>query len=230
MNPGREGLKQYAARGGAAVLALARSTPASAELTVEITEGVTDPIPIAIVPSRLVGVLIRRLPTSPISWRVTCSAAGDSGPWSASDMVDLPTKASEVVPDDWRMLRNDFVVVGELEPQQSSVQYLIRYGLVNVLNGQKLLEYSQPATMATLRREPSRCVRARSREAHRHSGRVLDPHRLCLGVRSAAQCSRYQLVVADADGVNPRIVAQSTGTNHVASLVARRPESGLRVI
>ena len=56
MNPGREGLKQYVAAAALAVLALARSTPASAELTIEITEGVTDPIPIAIVPFGWSGV------------------------------------------------------------------------------------------------------------------------------------------------------------------------------
>ena len=208
MNPGREGLKQYAAAAALAVLALACSTPASAELTVEITEGVTDPIPIAIVPFGWSGV--DQAPAD-----VANIVAGDlqrSGrfrPMERNDMVDLPTKASEVVPDDWRMLRNDFVVVGELEPQQSSGQYLIRYGLVNVLNGQKLLEYSQPATMATLRAA-----------SHRVSDKIFEKltgipgafsTRIAyVSVSGQPPNARYQLVVADADGVNPRIVAQST--------------------
>ncbi len=208
MNLNREELKQYMAATALAVLALAGSTPVSAELTIEITEGVSDPIPIAIVPFGWSGV-----DQAPVD--VANIVAGDlqgSGrfrPMARGDMVDLPTKATDVVPDDWRMLRNDFVVVGELQPQQSSGQYLIRYALVNVLNGQKLLEYAQPASSATLRAA-----------SHRVSDKIFEKltgipgafsTRIAyVSVAGKAPNAHYQLIVADADGVNPRVVAQST--------------------
>jgi TolB protein len=208
VNPGRERLKQCAAAAAFAVFALARSTPSSAELTIEITEGVSDPIPIAIVPFGWSGV--DQAPAD-----VADIVAGDlqrSGrfrPMARNDMVDLPTKASDVVPDDWRMLRNDFVVVGELQPQQAAGQYMIRYALVNVLNGQRMLEYAQPATSATLRAA-----------SHRVSDKIFEKltgipgafsTRIAyVSVSGRAPNARYQLIVADADGVNPRTVAQST--------------------
>jgi TolB protein len=191
-----------------AVLALVQFGPARAALTVEITEGVSDPIPIAIVPFGWAGV--DQAPAD-----VAEVVAGDlqrSGrfrPMPRADMVDLPTKANDVIADDWRMLRNDFVVVGELQPQQAQGQYMIRYALVNVLNGQRLLEYQQPATTATLRAA-----------SHRVSDKIFEKltgipgafsTRIAyVSVTGQPPNARYQLIVADADGFNPRVVAQSS--------------------
>jgi TolB protein len=208
VNPGRERLKQCAAAAAFAVFALARSTPSSAELTIEITEGVSDPIPIAIVPFGWSGV--DQAPAD-----VADIVAGDlqrSGrfrPLARNDMVDLPTKASDVVPDDWRMLRNDFVVVGELQPQQAAGQYMIRYALVNVLNGQRMLEYAQPASSATLR-AASHLVSDKIFEKLTGIPGAFSTRIAYVSVSGRPPNARYQLIVADADGVNPRIVAQST--------------------
>lgn len=207
MNPRREGLKQRVTA-AVAVLALVQFGPARAALTVEITEGVSDPIPIAIVPFGWAGV--DQAPAD-----VAEVVAGDlqrSGrfrPMPRADMVDLPTKANDVIADDWRMLRNDFVVVGELQPQQAQGQYMIRYALVNVLNGQRLLEYQQPATTATLRAA-----------SHRVSDKIFEKltgipgafsTRIAyVSVTGQPPNARYQLIVADADGFNPRVVAQSS--------------------
>src|SRR5262245_17303233 len=93
--------------------------PVRAELTIEITEGVTDPIPIAIVPFGWPGI------GGPAPIDVADVVGSDlqrSGrfrPMARADMVDLPTQASDVVVDDWRLLRNDFVVVGQLQPGAS---------------------------------------------------------------------------------------------------------------
>jgi TolB protein len=207
VNPRREGLKQRVTA-AVAVLALVQFGPARAALTVEITEGVSDPIPIAIVPFGWAGV--DQAPAD-----VAEVVAGDlqrSGrfrPMPRADMVDLPTKANDVIADDWRMLRNDFVVVGELQPQQAQGQYMIRYALVNVLNGQRLLEYQQPATTATLRAA-----------SHRVSDKIFEKltgipgafsTRIAyVSVTGQPPNARYQLIVADADGFNPRVVAQSS--------------------
>jgi TolB protein len=187
--------------------AFMHSAPARAELTVEITEGVSDPIPIAIVPFGWSGV-----DGAPMDVAEVVSSdlqrSGRFRPMARNDMVDLPTRAGDVVPDDWRMLRNDFVVVGELQPQAQG-QYVIRFALVNVLNGQKLLEFEQPAAGAALRAA-----------AHRVSDRIFEKltgipgafstRVAYVAVSGRAPALRYQLVVADADGMNPRVVAQSS--------------------
>ena len=187
--------------------AFMHSAPARAELTVEITEGVSDPIPIAIVPFGWSGVDGAPMDVADVV-SSDLQRSGRFRPMARSDMVDLPTRASDVVPDDWRLLRNDFVVVGELQPQAQG-QYVIRFALVNVLNGQKLLEYEQPAGGGTLRAA-----------AHRVSDRIFEKltgipgafsTRIAyVAVAGRAPALRYQLVVADADGMNPRVVAQSS--------------------
>jgi len=188
-----------------AVLSFAHA-PARAELTIEITEGVTDPIPIAIVPFGWSGV-----DQAPIDVADVVAAdlqrSGRFRPMAPSDMVDLPTKASDVAPDDWRLLRNDFVVVGELQPGAPG-QYVIHYALVNVLNGQKLLEYSQPAATSSLRAA-----------SHRVSDRIFEKltgipgafstRVAYVSVLGQGASARHQLIVADADGVNPHVVTQS---------------------
>lgn len=192
---------------GVVVGALTHVAPARAELTIEITEGVTDPIPIAIVPFGWSGVDAAPMDIAEVVSN-DLQRSGRFRPMARGDMVDLPTKASEVDADDWRLLRNDFVVVGELQPQAQG-QYLIHFALVNVLNGQQLLEYTQPAAGAALRAA-----------AHRVSDRIFEKltgipgafsTRIAyVAVAGQAPALRYQLVVADADGMNPRAVAQSS--------------------
>src|SRR5688572_21946008 len=79
--------------------------PARAELTIEITEGVSDPIPIAIVPFGAGG----GAPTFDVA-QVVANDLKRSGlfePMARKDMVDKPTRGEEVKLDDWRLLRND---------------------------------------------------------------------------------------------------------------------------
>ncbi len=184
------------------------ASAAQAELTIEITEGVADPIPIAVVPFGWTG-------SGQAPYDVAEVVAGDlqrSGlfsPMSRGDMIDRPSRSADVRPEDWRLLRNDYVVVGQLQPQApGSGEYVIQFEVINVLNGQHLLSYRQPAT--------SRNFRAAS---HKVADLVFEK---LTGIRGAFSTriayvsvdgqppkQRYQLIVADADGENPRVVAQS---------------------
>jgi len=178
-----------------------------AELTIEITQGVTDPIPIAVVPLGWQGV-------GSIPFDVAKLVASDlrsSGlfrPMERGDMVELPTRGSEVDVDDWRMLRQDFVVVGRLEAEGEG-RYAIHFEVLNALNGQRLLEYRQPATLRNLRAA-----------SHRVSDLIFE--RLT-GIRGAFStriayvevegpptARTYKLVVADADGENRFAVTESS--------------------
>jgi TolB protein len=189
------------------LIALAGTMPVRAELTIEITEGVTDPVPIAIVPFGWKGI---GSPPFDVAELVAndLASSGLFKPMPRQDMIDLPTSSADVQLDDWRMLRNDFLAVGRLEAQADG-RYVIAYELINVLNGQKLLDYRQPANATTLRSA-----------AHRVSDRIFEK---LTGIRGAfstriayvavegpVEARHYQLVVADADGENPRIIARSS--------------------
>jgi TolB protein len=192
---------------GTLVLAL---TPrlARADLQVLITKGVTDPIPIATVP-----------------FGQGPGAAADGGFDVASivqqdldrsgrfrlmpraQMHTLPSMAAQVQPADWRAAGNDYVLVGRVSSASAGV-YDIDCDLLNTLTGQLVGSQRFVASPASLRNA-----------AHRVSDFV---YQHILGVRGAfatqiayvsvsgeAPIQHYQLVVADADGYNPRVILES---------------------
>ncbi len=188
---------------GASFLAV---SAARSELTIEITEGVTDPIPIAIVPFGWTAIGGAPFDVAELV-AADLKRSGRFTPMPRTDMIEMPTRSEEVEVDDWRLLRNDFVVVGQLQPGADG-RYTIQFELINVLNGQRLLHYRQPATTATLRAA-----------SHRVADLVFEK---IIGIRGAFSTRiayievegqppnrRFQLIVADADGENPRPAAQS---------------------
>lgn len=180
---------------------------AQAELTIEITEGVTDPIPIAIVPFGWSG--IGKAPFDVAELVATdLQRSGRFTPMPRKDMIDLPNKSEDVEIDDWKLLRNDFVVVGQLQPGAQD-RYTIQFELVNVLNGQKLLLNRQPATTATLRAASHRVADVIFEKLTGIRG-AFSTRIAYVSVEGQPPNRRYKLIVADADGENPRVAAQST--------------------
>jgi len=188
------------------VATLMVALPAHAQLTVQITRGVADPIAVAIVPFGWSAA-------GAAPYDVAATVAADlerSGRFDAlprTGMVEFPHAATEVDAADWRLLKVDYVLVGALLPQGEG-RYEIRYELVNTLTGQRLLGESLPAGGASLKLA-----------SHRVSDRVFEK---ILGIpgafatrvayisaEGAAGSRSYRLLVADADGANPRMVVQS---------------------
>lgn len=178
--------------------------PAHAQLTVQITRGVTTPIPIAVIPFGAT--------PGPVPVDVAAVIEADlerSGRFDGLDraaMLQKPTSGAEVDFTNWRLLKTDFVVVGRVLP--AGGQWAIQYELYNVLTGERLLGYSVPAAGNGLR--PG---------AHRVADMIYEK---ILGVRGAFATRiayvvvqgvtpqrRYQLVVADADGENARTIMES---------------------
>jgi TolB protein len=186
---------------------LVAMSAARAELTIEITEGVSNPIPIAIVPFGWSGI-----GTAPFDVAELVAAdlkrSGRFTPMERTDMIELPTRSEEVEIDDWKLLRNDFVVVGQLQPGAEG-RYTIQYELLNVLNGQKLLLNRQPATTATLRAASHRVADVIFEKLTGIRG-AFSTRIAYISVEGQPPSRRYKLIVADSDGENPRIAAQSS--------------------
>src|SRR5258708_25020681 len=177
-----------------------------AELVVEVTKGQDDAIPIAIVPFNS--------PTeAAASFDVAQLVSDDlarSGRFKSMarrDMIETPHVGASIGFDDWRRLNNDYMVVGQLQ-SDSPDHYNIVFELFNVLTRQRLLGYQISANKAGLRLA-----------SHQVADMVFQK---ILGVRGAFATrvayvsvlghlpnKSYQLVVADADGMNPRVVMQS---------------------
>jgi TolB protein len=189
-----------------ALAGLGVTTPAFAQLKLTITSGVTDPIPIAIVPFTRAVPADGGLDVAAVVQRDLESSGRFKG-MPRTDMVNTPTTAAEVDAAGWKQLRNDYVVVGRLTSLAGG-DLAIDAELVNVLNGQRIFGQKWTVKPANLRNA-----------AHRVADEI---YKQIIGVRGAFATriayvsvdgkppkQHYQLIVADADGENPRMILQS---------------------
>ena len=185
---------------------LAYCSAARAEFVVEITRGQSEAIPIAVVP-------FSSPQETAASFDVADLVSDDltrSGRFNAmdrKDMLEQPHSGAEIAFDDWLRLNSDYMVVGQLIVQGTD-RFNIVFELYNVLTRQRLLGYQISANRAGLRLA-----------SHQVADMVFEK---IIGVRGAfatrvAYISvlghlpnrRYRLIVADADGDNPRIIMES---------------------
>jgi TolB protein len=191
---------------GPLLAALLAAGTAHAQLKIEVTSGVTDPVPIAIVP------FARAVPADgglDVAQVVQHDLEG-SGRFKAlprDKMPATPTTADAVQLADWKALGDDYVVVGRLASVDSG-NVAVDFDLLNTLTGQHVASQRFVGSPTALRNA-----------AHRVSDVIYEK---ITGIRGAfatriayvavigqAPSQEYQLVVADADGENQRLVLQS---------------------
>jgi TolB protein len=177
-----------------------------ADLVVEITRGQENAIPIAIVPFNTGDDADAALDVAQVVGN-DLSRSGRFKTMDRKDMIEQPHTGAAISFDDWRRLGNDYILVGQMQPQGQD-RFTISFELYNVLNHQRLMGYQISANRAGLRLA-----------SHQVADMVFDK---ILGIRGAfatriayvsVQGSvpnrSYRLVVADADGENPHVVMQS---------------------
>jgi TolB protein len=192
----------------AALLAIAAGAApvAHAALQIEITSGVRDPIPIAIVPFA---------PASPADGGLDVAGVVQhdlegSGRFHAlprERMPATPTRAEAITAGDWKGVGSDYVAVGRVTVLENGTLAL-DFDLVNTLTGVRLAtqRFTGPAN-------------ALRNAAHRVSDAI---YQKILGVRGAfatriayvsidgtPPAQHYQLIVADADGENAHLILDS---------------------
>ena len=174
-----------------------------AELVVEVTHGQDDAIPIAIVPfnspeEAAASFDVAQLVSNDLT------RSGRFKTMARQDMIDQPHVGTNIGFDDWRRLNNDYIVVGQVQAENAD-RYNIVFELYNVLTRQRLLGYQISANKAGLRLA-----------SHQVADMVFQK---ILGVRGAFATrvayvsvlghlpnKTYQLLVADADGIDRKSV------------------------
>ena len=181
-------------------------TAARAEFVVQITSGQSEATPIAIVPC---GAPADAAAPFDVAQLVSddLGRSGRFAPMERKDMIEQPHLGSAISFDDWRRLNNDYIVVGQLTAQGPD-RYSIVFELYNVLTRQRLLSFQISANTAGLRLA-----------SHQVADMIFEK---IIGVRGAfatriayisvlghLPSKTYRLIVADADGANPRVVMES---------------------
>ena len=177
---------------------------AMAQLKLEITSGVTHPVPIAVVP-------FAEAPTdgTDVADVVQHDLVG-SGRFAElprNRMPGTPTNAADVKAADWKAAGSDYVVVGQVTPIAGG-QLALDFNLLNTLTGQSIARQRFVGPASALRNA-----------AHRASDVI---YQAITGIRGAfatriayvaivgdGASQRFQLVIADADGYNQHLILES---------------------
>ncbi len=207
MTPSRRRLF-HAAAALIAAAGVCTALTAQAQLRIEITSGVTDPIHIAVVP------FAGGVPAAPTAGADVASVVQNDlegtgrfrgMPWS--QMRVRPSQASQVVIPDWRASGNDYVVVGQVTAMPDG-GLAVDFQLLNTLTGEQLANQRFSGPPSALRNA-----------AHRVSNVI---YQKILGVRGAFDTriayvsvqgdpprQEFELVIADCDGANAHVVLDS---------------------
>ncbi|MFL0811630.1 MAG: Tol-Pal system beta propeller repeat protein TolB [Agarilytica sp.] len=178
------------------------SLPALAELTIEITQGVNDPTPIAVVPfgndntqenlAKIVAADLQR--------------SGLFRPIPKADMLSMPSQEKDIFFRDWRILGVNYILIGDL--QQTSDGFTLGYALFDVISQRPVF-----------RKQTSGSALALRDIAHQVSD---EAYEAITGIRGAFSTKivyiedlrrgpkRYRLVHADADGARPKVLFSSS--------------------
>jgi TolB protein len=184
--------------------ASALATPAFAQLRLTITSGVTDPIPIAIVPFSSTAPADGGSDVAQIIER-DLQSSGRFKPMARADMITKPTSSGEVIADaaSWKQMRNDYVVVGRVAMQGDQIR--VEAELVNVLNGQRV---AGPSSTGSIRTAAHRISDALYQQITGVRG-AFSTRIAYVSVDGKPPTQRYELYVADADGANRKKVMSS---------------------
>ncbi|HLF12152.1 MAG TPA: Tol-Pal system beta propeller repeat protein TolB [Gammaproteobacteria bacterium] len=190
-----------------ALLSSALGNPANAQLNIEIRRSAERPVPMAIVPFGWQGA-----GAAPFDLASVITAdlrnSGRFAPIPVSDMVSRPTQPAQVNFQNWRILDVDMLVIGQLT-EDSPDRYTAVFQLFDVLRGEQLLGFRLTAGRADLRAT-----------AHRIADMIFEKLTGIPGVfgtqiayvseeRRPDNTRRFRLIVADADGENARVIADS---------------------
>ena len=189
------------------VAIFATSANAQQSLKIDIVGGVKTATPITVVPFALQGG--SQPPTDVAD--VIHNDFNRSGKFRALDkasIVELPSQGSDIKFATWRLLKQDYIVVGRLKDAGNGMVQ-VEYELWDVNKQQSLLSQAmQPAPVGDLRNV-----------AHQIADAIYEK---ITGVRGAfwtriayitavglGNNTTYSLLVADSDGFNPQVVARS---------------------
>jgi TolB protein len=111
------------------VLTLGISLAARAELTIEITQGVDNPTPIAVVPFAWQGAGAAPADIAAVI-EGDLNRSGQFAPVGRSDMLGLPSTEVEIFYRDWRAIATEYLVIGRVS---QAGQMRIEFELFDVL-------------------------------------------------------------------------------------------------
>ena len=189
------------------VMAFTLAMPARAELVIEITRGVENPIKIAVVPFRVKSagafdVDLARLIESNLE------RSGQFVRVRRDTMLSLPGPEDQIFYRDWRAIDSEYTVVGSLERDTDGL--LVRFGLHDVYGERVLFAERIPGSSDSLR-DIGHYISDRIYEALTGLKGIFSTRLLYVSAeRRSEKDQTFKLILSDADGGRPQTIFQSS--------------------
>ncbi|MGY6276456.1 Tol-Pal system beta propeller repeat protein TolB [Methylomonas sp. MgM2] len=179
-------------------------TAHAAGLTIEITKGAQSAIPISVVPFAQQGSVGNVKLSDVISSDL--SGSGFFKTLNEEDMLSQPSDPEQVDFRNWQALGQDYLVIGQVMGNGGS--FNIQFHLFNVHNGQLLMGYRLTVGGNELRRAAHHISDLIYEKLTGRKG-VFNTRIAYVTSLQRGRGKQYMLQVADADGYNPRTIAES---------------------
>lgn len=186
-------------------LAATLFSPAQAAgLTIEITKGSQTAVPIAVVPFAQQGSIGNVKLTDIINSDL--AGSGFFKTLAEDDMLVKPSDPDKIDFKDWQVLGQDYLVIGQVVGSGNA--FNIQFHLFNVHDGQMLMGYKLTAGANELRRAAHHISDLIFEKLTGRKG-AFNTRIAYVSTVTRANGRQYMLQVADADGNNPRTIAES---------------------
>ncbi|TDJ47964.1 MAG: Tol-Pal system beta propeller repeat protein TolB [Gammaproteobacteria bacterium] len=179
---------------------------AVAELRIEISQGIDQAVPIAVVPFAWEGSGAAPFDVAGLV-SSDLARSGRFRPLAPESMLAQPTRGRDVDFGDWRIMGVEVVIVGRLIATAPD-SYTIQFQVFDVFRGEQLLGYRQPATRAQLRGASHLVADMIYQELTGVPG-IFSTRIAYITVNGQPPRQTNRLVVADADGANARTLVES---------------------
>lgn len=184
---------------------LTLSLSARAELTIEITQGVDQPVPVAIVPFGWSGIGGLKEDVA----KVVGADLYRSGLFSImkpETMLSFPTQQRDVFYRDWRMSGVEYLVIGRVLASTVPGQFRVEYELFDVIKEQRL---DGGFFAGNLRKAAHRVSDAVYEKLTGIKGAFSTEIVYVTADKQANGQELFRLQLADADGANPQVMLES---------------------
>lgn len=183
------------------------SSVANAQLQIEITRGVDNPTPIAVVPFAWKGA---GAPPADVAQVVDSDLvrSGQFAPVSRRDMLSFPSRASDIYFRDWRAISSDYVLIGEVLPSTGGA-VAVQYRLFDTSREQEIDQGRVEGPANELRMLAHRVSDAVYEKLTGIPGAFATRLLYVSVTRNPNGKDFYRLVLADSDGARPIVLLES---------------------
>lgn len=125
------------------------------------------------------------------------------------DMLETPTDIQKVNYANWRAVNADSLVIGQLRLDGNTGNIGARFWLLDTIRGQQLLGFDMPAVPPSQLRYLAHQIADLIFEKLTGIPGAFNTRIAYVGAAGLGYARRYELLVADSDGENPRVIATS---------------------